>query len=72
MKIYTDEATMRQWVFKNEILLEYFYASLASHGFKIYYNRQVPVNDGGIALGQAVIGQKLMASGAKNVKFESN
>jgi hydrogenase maturation protein HypF len=59
-------------VFQNEVLLEHLTTSLQTRGFKTLYNRQVPSNDGGIALGQAAIGQKLMASGAKNVKFESN
>ncbi len=42
-------------VFQNAILLEGFLKSLARSGFKVYAHTQVPSNDGGIALGQAVV-----------------
>lgn len=41
--------------FQNRILLEGCLASLAKAGFTALRHRQVPTNDGGIALGQAVI-----------------
>jgi len=40
-------------VFQNRVLLEGVTAALEKAGFKVYSNRQVPANDGGIALGQA-------------------
>ncbi|MCM2267588.1 MAG: carbamoyltransferase HypF [Elusimicrobiales bacterium] len=40
-------------VFQNRVLLEGVSAALFKNGFKVYSNRQVPANDGGIALGQA-------------------
>jgi hydrogenase maturation protein HypF len=46
-------------VFQNRYLTERAAAALESRGFTVYTHRQVPPNDGGIALGQAV-----MASGA--------
>ena len=58
-------------VFQNEILAKYLGLSLQNAGFKVYQNKQVPSNDGGISLGQVVIGQKLMTSGQKNVNFEN-
>lgn len=42
-------------VFQNMILLEKSVSKLESDGFKVYVHSKVPANDGGIALGQAVI-----------------
>jgi hydrogenase maturation protein HypF len=36
-------------------LLEGLRNNLATHGFEVFCHRQVPTNDGGIALGQALI-----------------
>ncbi len=58
-------------VFQNEILSKYLGLSLQNEGFKVYHHKQVPPNDGGISLGQAIIGQKLMISGQKKVNFEN-
>ena len=40
-------------VFVNRILLEGCVRSLQKQGFAVYWNQQVPCNDGGICLGQA-------------------
>ena len=42
-------------VFQNRYLTERAAAVLESRGFIVYTHRQVPPNDGGIALGQAVM-----------------
>jgi hydrogenase maturation protein HypF len=42
-------------VFQNRLLLRKARPLLESAGFKVYTHRQVPCNDGGISLGQAVI-----------------
>lgn len=42
-------------VFQNIYLLKKTRDRLLSSGFDIYYNKQVPVNDGGICLGQAFL-----------------
>jgi hydrogenase maturation protein HypF len=42
-------------VFQNMILLEALCDSLEALGFQVYTHSRVPANDGGIALGQAVI-----------------
>ena len=49
-------------VFQNRYLTERAAAVLESRGFTVYTHRQVPPNDGGIALGQAV-----MSSGCRVV-----
>lgn len=42
-------------VFQNMLLLKKLYQRLINKGFQIYLHGKVPANDGGIALGQAVI-----------------
>lgn len=42
-------------VFQNQILLTLVKANLEQAGYKVLVHNQVPANDGGIALGQAVI-----------------
>ncbi len=41
--------------FQNRILLEGTVTELKKKDFEVYYHSQVPANDGGVALGQAVI-----------------
>ncbi len=41
---------------QNQILLEGFYHVLEENDFQVFTGRQVPVNDGGISFGQAIIG----------------
>lgn len=43
-------------VFQNARLLEQVTTQLDEHDFTVYRHRQVPANDGGLALGQAIIG----------------
>jgi len=42
-------------VFQNRLLLRKAVSLLEADGFKVFTHRQVPTNDGGISLGQAVI-----------------
>ncbi len=42
-------------VFQNRFLLERLKAALENEGFRVLIHRQVPCNDGGLSLGQAVI-----------------
>jgi hydrogenase maturation protein HypF len=41
--------------FQNKLLTEGIYSGLGGEGFEVYTHRLVPPNDGGLALGQAVI-----------------
>ncbi|HWQ58933.1 MAG TPA: carbamoyltransferase HypF, partial [Clostridia bacterium] len=45
--------------FMNEILFEGCFAALEAEGFRVYSNKAVPVNDGGISYGQAAIAAEL-------------
>lgn len=47
-------------VFQNAYLLDMAQKKLLSSGFDVYYNKKVPVNDGGICLGQAYINNLLL------------
>jgi hydrogenase maturation protein HypF len=54
-KTKINEVALSGGVFQNRLLLRKATALLESAGFKVYTHRQVPCNDGGISLGQAVI-----------------
>jgi len=47
-------------VFQNEYLLTKTYDGLVNEGFKVFYNKIVPINDNGIAFGQMAIASELM------------
>ena len=50
-------------VFQNTTLLNKTCALLDVNGFEIYTHHRVPPNDGGIALGQAIIAHKMIKQG---------
>jgi hydrogenase maturation protein HypF len=53
-----EKVVLSGGVFQNKYLLEKTYQKLTQNKFKVYTNHQVPVNDGGISLGQLVIASK--------------
>jgi hydrogenase maturation protein HypF len=50
-----DRVCLSGGTFQNLYLLERAVAGLRSSGFEVFLHAKVPPNDGGIALGQAVI-----------------
>ncbi len=50
-----DRVVLSGGVFQNATLLSGLKRALEQHRFKVYTHEQVPCNDGGLALGQAVI-----------------
>ena len=51
-----DQVVLSGGCFQNRLLLEGLTRALTGRNMKVYSHRQVPTNDGGISLGQAVIG----------------
>jgi hydrogenase maturation protein HypF len=49
--------------FQNAYLLERVIPALRARGFEVYLNRKVPINDGGIAFGQAVVANAIVQQG---------
>src|SRR5262249_9787353 len=49
--------------FQNEYLVRRVVPALQARGFEVYLNSQVPTNDGGIALGQAVVANAVVQQG---------
>ncbi len=56
-------------VFQNEVLLTLLTTGLEKQELTVLTHRQVPPNDGGIALGQCAIGLKLLEQGKNAVQF---
>jgi hydrogenase maturation protein HypF len=52
--------------FQNMLLLEQVVGLLEEKGFEVYRHRRVPANDGGLALGQAILADRIIAKGLKN------
>jgi hydrogenase maturation protein HypF len=48
-------------MWQNQLLLNLVRAGLEDSGFIVYIHKQVPTNDGGLSLGQAVIANHLPA-----------
>jgi hydrogenase maturation protein HypF len=49
--------------FQNEYLLRRVIPALRAHGFEVHCNSKVPINDGGIAFGQAVVANAIVQQG---------
>lgn len=56
-----DRVCLGGGVFQNQILLSATLQSLESSGFHVFVPQQVPMNDGGLSLGQAAIAQATTA-----------
>jgi hydrogenase maturation protein HypF len=56
-------------VFQNYILLRGLRRKLEKSGFEVFVPEKLPVNDGGIALGQAAIARELLKKGMDEVKY---
>jgi len=50
-----NEVVLSGGVWQNQILLDLVRLGLESEGFMVYFHKQVPTNDGGLALGQAMV-----------------
>jgi hydrogenase maturation protein HypF len=60
-KTSLNEVALSGGVWQNQILLNLVQSGLEKAGFQVYFHKQVPTNDGGLALGQAVIANHVIA-----------
>jgi hydrogenase maturation protein HypF len=58
-----DRVALSGGVFQNSLLLEKTDILLDDNGFKVFTHYRVPPNDGGIALGQAVVANERILRG---------
>jgi hydrogenase maturation protein HypF len=58
-----DRVALSGGVFQNSLLMEKTYTLLDENGFKVYTHHRVPTNDGGLALGQAIIANEMIKTG---------
>jgi hydrogenase maturation protein HypF len=56
------EITLSGGVWQNMALLERAMRGLRTDGFDVYVHRQIPANDGGLSLGQALVGAARLLS----------
>ena len=54
-RIGVPQVTLSGGCFQNSYLTERAAALLEERGYRVYTHQRVPANDGGIALGQAVL-----------------
>jgi hydrogenase maturation protein HypF len=55
-----NEVALSGGVWQNQILLELVREGLERDGFAVYFHKQSPTNDGGLALGQAVVANNML------------
>ncbi|MHB1347237.1 MAG: carbamoyltransferase HypF [Candidatus Humimicrobiaceae bacterium] len=53
-----NDVALSGGVFQNNYLIDKTFEMLENNGFNVYTNYKVPVNDGGISLGQAYLGMR--------------
>jgi hydrogenase maturation protein HypF len=58
-----DRVVLSGGVFQNNLLIERTFVLLEKNNFKVYTHHRVPPNDGGIALGQAIIANEMIKEG---------
>jgi len=56
-----NQVALSGGVWQNMSLLRKTHSALEKAGFKVFIHKQVPANDGGLSLGQAVIGQRFLS-----------
>ncbi len=59
-KYRTNHVVLSGGVFENSYLLKNVQKELKTNGFYIYYNKQVPINDGGLSFGQAAAAASIL------------
>ncbi len=65
VQLHLDAVALSGGVFCNRFLANRLIALLKADGFTVLWNRQIPVNDGGVALGQAAIAAAMIRRESK-------
>jgi len=66
-KTNLNEVALSGGVWQNQILLSLAHDGLEDEGFVVYFHQQVPTNDGGLALGQAVVANAVIARSERHL-----
>ena len=66
-----NEVALSGCLWQNQTLLDLVRDGLARDGFVVYFHRQVPANDGGLALGQAVVANHVIAKDDQRERWSS-
>ena len=59
----TDKVALGGGVFQNELIFTRVVEGLEEKGMRVYFNEKLPVNDGAISFGQAVVADAMLAEG---------
>jgi hydrogenase maturation protein HypF len=59
-----NDVALSGGVWQNKLLFELTMSGLEKNGCRVYFHHQTPANDGGIALGQAVISNHVVFGNA--------
>ncbi len=62
-----NEVALSGGVWQNQVLLDLARTALRQNGFIVYTHQQTPANDGGLALGQAVVAGFKIKNGGTHV-----
>ncbi|WP_343216232.1 carbamoyltransferase HypF [Clostridium frigoris] len=62
-----NEVALSGGVFQNSFLLEKICLNLRNSNFKVYTHKELPSNDGGIAVGQLIIANEIIENNLQNV-----
>ena len=66
-EVDTGQVALAGGVFQNRLLLDLVWEGLEKKGFQVFAPEVVPINDAGIALGQAWLGSLMIERGIDNV-----
>jgi hydrogenase maturation protein HypF len=62
-KEHINKVVLSGGVFENQYLLKKIYKDLANNGFQVFYNKQIPINDGGLSFGQLHAASEIIKEG---------
>jgi len=67
---HINEVTLSGGVFQNAFLLKKICLNLRNSNFKVYTHKDLPSNDGGIAIGQIIIANEIIEHDLKNIQSD--